>query len=49
MRALRTLIGDDAFRRGMDLYFERFDGVAATVEDFLSRSGLTGGSRVLDF
>ena len=36
VRALRTLIGDDAFRRGMDLYFERFDGVAATVEDFLS-------------
>ena len=36
VRVLRTLIGDDAFRRGMDLYFERFDGVAATVEDFLS-------------
>ena len=36
VRALRTLIGDDAFRRGMDLYFERFDGVAATVENFLS-------------
>ncbi len=36
VRALRTLIGDTAFRRGMDLYFERFDGVAATVEDFLS-------------
>jgi aminopeptidase N len=36
VRMLRTLIGDDAFRRGMDLYFERFDGVAATVENFLS-------------
>ncbi len=36
VRVLRTLIGDDAFRRGMDLFFERFDGVAATVEDFLS-------------
>lgn len=36
VRMLRTLIGDDAFRRGMDLYFERFDGAAATVEDFLS-------------
>ena len=31
VRVLRTLIGDDAFRRGMDLFFERFDGVAATV------------------
>jgi len=36
VRVLRTLIGEDAFRRGMDLYFARFDGVAATVEDFLS-------------
>ena len=36
VRMLRTLIGDVDFRRGMDLYFERFDGCAATVEDFLS-------------
>jgi aminopeptidase N len=33
---LKTIIGDDDFRRGMDLYFERCDGTAATVEDFLS-------------
>jgi aminopeptidase N len=36
IRMLRTLIGEENFRRGMDLYFERFDGTAATVEDFLS-------------
>lgn len=36
IRMLRTLIGEEAFRYGMDLYFERFDGTAATVEDFLS-------------
>ncbi|QGM47916.1 aminopeptidase N [Methylocystis heyeri] len=36
IRMLKTLIGDEAFRRGMDLYFERFDGTAATVENFLS-------------
>ena len=36
IRMLRTLIGEDNFRRGMDLYFERFDGTAATIEDFLS-------------
>src|SRR5918993_1999594 len=35
VRMLRTLIGGDDFRRGMDLYFERCDGTAATVEDFL--------------
>jgi aminopeptidase N len=35
IRMLRTLIGEADFRRGMDLYFERCDGTAATVEDFL--------------
>jgi aminopeptidase N len=32
---LKTLVGDAAFRAGMDLYFETFDGQAVTVEDFL--------------
>jgi aminopeptidase N len=36
VRMLRTLIGPAAFRAGMDLYFARYDGTAATVEDFLS-------------
>jgi aminopeptidase N len=36
VRMLKTIIGDDDFRRGMDLYFERCDGAAATVEDFLN-------------
>ncbi len=36
IRMLKTLIGADVFRRGMDLYFERFDGTAATIEQFLS-------------
>ncbi|ANY77550.1 aminopeptidase N [Microvirga ossetica] len=35
VRMLKTIIGDEDFRRGMDLYFERCDGTAATVEDFL--------------
>ena len=35
VRMLKTLIGDADFRRGMDLYFARCDGSAATVEDFL--------------
>jgi aminopeptidase N len=35
VRMLKTLIGEADFRRGMDLYFERCDGTAATVEDFL--------------
>jgi len=36
VRMLKTLTGDAAFRAGMDLYFERFDGTAATMEDFIS-------------
>ena len=36
VRMLKTIIGDEDFRRGMDLYFERCDGTAATVEDFLA-------------
>ena len=36
IRMLKVLIGDEAFARGMDLYFERYDGTAATVEDFVA-------------
>ena len=36
IRMLKTLIGAAAFRTGMDLYFERCDGTAATVEEFLT-------------
>jgi aminopeptidase N len=36
IRMLKVLIGDDAFAKGMDLYFNRYDGTAATIEDFIS-------------
>ena len=35
VRMLKTIIGEEDFRRGMDLYYDRCDGTAATVEDFL--------------
>ncbi len=35
VRMIRTILGAEDFRRGMDLYFERHDGDAATIEDFL--------------
>jgi aminopeptidase N len=35
VRMIRTILGEQAFRRGMDLYFERHDGEAVTIEDFL--------------
>ncbi|MBZ9808730.1 aminopeptidase N [Mesorhizobium sp. BR1-1-9] len=36
VRMIRTILGPDSFRAGMDLYFERHDGTAATIEDFLT-------------
>src|SRR5262245_17634441 len=35
VRMVRTLIGPEKFRAGMDLYFARHDGEAATVEQFI--------------
>jgi aminopeptidase N len=35
VRMIRTILGPDHFRKGMDLYFERHDGDAATIEDFI--------------
>ncbi len=32
---LRTILSPEMFRKGMNLYFERYDGQAATVEDFV--------------
>jgi aminopeptidase N len=34
IRMLKTLIGDEAFAKGMQLYFERHDGEATTIEHF---------------
>jgi aminopeptidase N len=36
IRMIHTLIGAEAFRKGMDLYIERHDGKAVTCEDFLA-------------
>ena len=36
VRMLKVLIGPDDFRKGMDLYFERHDGHAATIEEFIA-------------
>ena len=36
VRMIATLLGPKLFRKGMDLYFSRHDGQAATVEDFVA-------------
>ena len=35
VRMMHTLLGRAGFRRGMDCYFDRHDGQAVTVEDFV--------------
>ena len=49
IRMLRTLLGGDGFRRGMDLYFERLDGTAATVEQFVQCFADASGRDLSDF
>jgi aminopeptidase N len=49
IRMLKVLIGDDAFRRGMDLYFERCDGTATTIEVFLSMFEESAGRDLQQF
>ena len=34
IRMLKRVIGDEAFAKGMTIYFDRHDGDAATIEDF---------------
>ncbi len=36
IRMIHTLIGKEKFRQGMDLYFEKHDGQAVTIEEFVS-------------
>jgi aminopeptidase N len=36
IRMMRTILGEEAFRKGSDLYFERHDGQAVTCEDFVT-------------
>jgi aminopeptidase N len=36
VRMIETILGRDGFRKGMDLYFDRHDGDAATVDEFVT-------------
>jgi aminopeptidase N len=49
VRMIATLIGRDDFRRGMDLYFDRHDGEAATVEQFLACFAYVSGRDLKSF
>jgi aminopeptidase N len=49
VRMLAGRLGQDGFRRGMDLYFERHDGQAATIEDFLAALGDANGIDLMPY
>ncbi|KQT34893.1 aminopeptidase [Sphingomonas sp. Leaf412] len=49
IRMLSTILGPDAFRAGSDLYFARFDGTAATCEDFVACMEEAGGVDLTQF
>jgi aminopeptidase N len=49
VRMIHTLIGPDAFRRGLQLYLERHDGESATVEDFVAAMAEAGGRELTQF
>jgi aminopeptidase N len=49
VRMLKTVLGADGFRAGMDLYFQRHDGQAVTIEDFLAAFADATGSDLTQF
>ncbi len=49
IRMLKLLIGTEAFHAGMNLYFERCDGTAATMEDFLACFAEVSGQNLAHF
>ncbi|MFN2330328.1 MAG: aminopeptidase N [Halomonas sp.] len=49
VRMLANLVGEKAFRRGSDLYFERFDGQAVTIEDFVGCMAEASGLNLTQF
>jgi aminopeptidase N len=49
VRMIRTIVGEAAFRAGMDLYFDRHDGEAATVDQFVACFAESSGRDLSQF
>ncbi|WP_018948939.1 aminopeptidase N [Thioalkalivibrio sp. ALMg11] len=49
IRMLRTLIGRETFRHGLDVYFKRFDGQAVTTDDFVAVMAEVSGRNLTPF
>jgi len=49
VRMLHTLLGEETFRKGSDLYFERHDGQAVTCDDFIAAMESVSGTDLTQF
>ncbi len=49
VRMIQTLMGEAGFRKGSDLYFERHDGQAVTVDDFVQAMEDANGADLSQF
>lgn len=49
IRMQHTLLGKEGFRRGMDLYFERHDGQAVTIDNFVAAMEDANGINLTQF
>ena len=49
IRMMQTLLGQDGFRKGMDLYFQRHDGQAVTCDDFVAVLADANGADLTQF
>jgi len=49
IRMMHTLLGAERYRAGIDLYFERFDGMAVTCDDFIQAMHDAGGIDLTQF
>ncbi|WP_111497806.1 aminopeptidase N [Marinobacter bohaiensis] len=49
VRMIHTLLGEEGFRKGSDLYFERHDGQAVTTDDFVKAMEDASGRDLTQF
>jgi aminopeptidase N len=49
IRMIHTLLGSENFRKGMDKYFELYDGMAVTCEDFVNAMEIASGIDLTHF
>ena len=49
IRMMRTLLGEENYRKGTDLYFDRHDGQAVTCDDFVKAMEDASGENLTQF